>query len=130
MWRSLVARFVRDEEAVGSNPATPTRKQLFRGVFWVGLPAPVPPRAAVGPVRGRDDSDRLGANHYQLFWDINVLPTPLMLRSSDTWLGRGIAQLLDGRDPAPGDGVQRALGRPSKDFTDFARDIAHAVGRR
>ena len=23
-WRSLVARFVRDEEAVGSNPATPT----------------------------------------------------------------------------------------------------------
>ncbi len=24
MWRSLVARFVRDEEAVGSNPATPT----------------------------------------------------------------------------------------------------------
>ena len=25
VWRSLVARFVRDEEAVGSNPATPTR---------------------------------------------------------------------------------------------------------
>lgn len=24
MWRSLVARFVRDEEVVGSNPATPT----------------------------------------------------------------------------------------------------------
>ncbi len=24
VWRSLVARFVRDEEAVGSNPATPT----------------------------------------------------------------------------------------------------------
>ena len=24
MWRSLVARLVRDEEAVGSNPATPT----------------------------------------------------------------------------------------------------------
>ncbi len=23
-WRSLVARFVRDEEAVGSNPAAPT----------------------------------------------------------------------------------------------------------
>jgi hypothetical protein len=26
VWRSLVARFVRDEEVVGSNPATPTRK--------------------------------------------------------------------------------------------------------
>jgi hypothetical protein len=26
VWRSLVARFVRDEEAVGSNPATPTNK--------------------------------------------------------------------------------------------------------
>ncbi len=25
VWRSLVARFVRDEEVVGSNPATPTR---------------------------------------------------------------------------------------------------------
>ena len=25
VWRSLVARFVRDEEAVGSNPATPTQ---------------------------------------------------------------------------------------------------------
>ena len=24
MWRSLVARFVRDEEAAGSNPVTPT----------------------------------------------------------------------------------------------------------
>jgi hypothetical protein len=26
VWRSLVARFVRDEEVVGSNPATPTQK--------------------------------------------------------------------------------------------------------
>ena len=29
VWRSLVARFVRDEEAVGSNPATPTRSPPF-----------------------------------------------------------------------------------------------------
>jgi hypothetical protein len=29
VWRSLVARFVRDEEAVGSNPATPTQKRLL-----------------------------------------------------------------------------------------------------
>jgi hypothetical protein len=27
VWRSLVARFVRDEEAVGSNPATPTSQE-------------------------------------------------------------------------------------------------------
>jgi hypothetical protein len=27
VWRSLVARFVRDEEAVGSNPATPTQAE-------------------------------------------------------------------------------------------------------
>ena len=25
MWRSLVARFVRDEEVAGSNPVTPTQ---------------------------------------------------------------------------------------------------------
>jgi hypothetical protein len=31
VWRSLVARFVRDEEAVGSNPATPTLKSLVAG---------------------------------------------------------------------------------------------------
>jgi hypothetical protein len=43
---------------------------------------------------------------------------------------RWVAQLLDGRNPSPADGVQRALGRPPKDFTGFARDIAHAVGRR
>ena len=38
MWRSLVARFVRDEEAVGSNPATPTgnrRDRLVPAIFWV-----------------------------------------------------------------------------------------------
>ena len=36
MWRSLVARFVRDEEAAGSNPVTPTTKNP--GLFpWVLL---------------------------------------------------------------------------------------------
>ncbi|MCU1403453.1 MAG: hypothetical protein QOD27_1804 [Microbacteriaceae bacterium] len=36
VWRSLVARFVRDEEVVGSNPATPTQSQgplLLEGVL-------------------------------------------------------------------------------------------------
>jgi hypothetical protein len=32
VWRSLVARFVRDEEVVGSNPATPTAKGLVTGL--------------------------------------------------------------------------------------------------
>ena len=30
VWRSLVARFVRDEEVVGSNPATPTDEKCRR----------------------------------------------------------------------------------------------------
>jgi hypothetical protein len=35
VWRSLVARFVRDEEVVGSNPATPTAKVLLaRPLTW------------------------------------------------------------------------------------------------
>jgi hypothetical protein len=33
VWRSLVARFVRDEEVVGSNPATPTRQSADQGQF-------------------------------------------------------------------------------------------------
>ena len=40
VWRSLVARFVRDEEVVGSNPATPTRiirGQGLRSGTWVGV---------------------------------------------------------------------------------------------
>src|SRR5690349_4609633 len=32
VWRSLVARFVRDEEVVGSNPATPTLSKQFRAL--------------------------------------------------------------------------------------------------
>jgi hypothetical protein len=38
--------------------------------------------------------------------------------------------VLDGRNASIADGVQRALGRPPRDFTDFARDIAPALGRR
>jgi hypothetical protein len=43
VWRSLAARFVRDEEAAGSNPATPTMKLqvavLFRDEFRLPIPA-------------------------------------------------------------------------------------------
>ena len=41
VWRSLVARFVRDEEAVGSNPATPTvnrRDRLVPAILYVHRP--------------------------------------------------------------------------------------------
>jgi hypothetical protein len=41
VWRSLVARFVRDEEVVGSNPATPTASVQISGSdqqFWVRRP--------------------------------------------------------------------------------------------
>jgi len=34
------------------------------------------------------------------------------------------AQVLDGRNAYVTDGVQRALGRPPKDFADYARDAA------
>jgi uncharacterized protein YbjT (DUF2867 family) len=34
------------------------------------------------------------------------------------------AQVLDGRNTYLGDGVQRALGRPPRDFADYARDAA------
>ena len=43
VWRSLVARFVRDEEAVGSNPATPTvnrRDRLVPAILYVLIARP------------------------------------------------------------------------------------------
>lgn len=35
------------------------------------------------------------------------------------------ATVLDGRNASLTDGVQRALGRPAKDFADYARDVAN-----
>jgi hypothetical protein len=35
-----------------------------------------------------------------------------------------IAGVLDGRNAYLSDGVQRALGRPPRDFADFVRDAA------
>jgi hypothetical protein len=37
-----------------------------------------------------------------------------------------IADVLDGRNATLVEGVQQALGRPPKDFADFARDAAAA----
>jgi hypothetical protein len=33
-------------------------------------------------------------------------------------------EVLDGRNAHLADGVQRALGRPPRDFADYARDVA------
>ncbi|HEY8547105.1 MAG TPA: NmrA family NAD(P)-binding protein [Acidimicrobiales bacterium] len=41
-------------------------------------------------------------------------------------LGYLFTEILDGRNAGLTDGVQRALGRPPKDFADFARDAAAA----
>src|SRR5699024_5810093 len=57
VWRSLVARFVRDEEVVGSNPATPTKRSR-------GTAEPVPrhstSRTPTGrsPYRGASEPNR------------------------------------------------------------------------
>ncbi len=32
--------------------------------------------------------------------------------------------VLDGRNASLGDGVERVLGRPARDFVDYARDTA------
>ncbi len=34
--------------------------------------------------------------------------------------------VLDGRNAVLGDGVQRVLGRPARDFTEYVRDAAKA----
>ena len=58
MWRSLVARFVRDEEAVGSNPATPTgnrRDRLVPAIFYRSALLELTTRCGVAPqISGRE----------------------------------------------------------------------------
>jgi uncharacterized protein YbjT (DUF2867 family) len=49
------------------------------------------------------------------------LPAPLV-----TFLGELFGQLLDGRNAAVSEGVREALGRPPRDFADFAREAAAA----
>ncbi|CAK6690045.1 hypothetical protein ICNINCKA_00729 [Synechococcus sp. CBW1107] len=41
-----------------------------------------------------------------------------------THLAELLSEVLDGRSSHLGDGVQRALGRPARDFADYARDTA------
>ena len=58
VWRSLVARFVRDEEAVGSNPATPTgnrRDRLVPAIFYRSALLELTTRCGVAPqISGRE----------------------------------------------------------------------------
>src|SRR5664279_6244520 len=57
MWRSLVARFVRDEEVVGSNPAIPTLQLTTvagaRAVAGPPRPCQLPGSAPARPLRPR-----------------------------------------------------------------------------
>ena len=39
-------------------------------------------------------------------------------------LGYLFGTVLDGRNATPADGVRRALGRPPRDFADYARSAA------
>ena len=55
VWRSLVARFVRDEEVVGSNPATPTSRPVSLQVRDTGRGRPRrPARAGRGARRSQE----------------------------------------------------------------------------
>jgi hypothetical protein len=73
VWRSLVARFVRDEEAVGSNPATPTQirrnqrlslGQARRLRLTVDSPSPLGQVAVADLTRvgAKQQRDEFGAN--------------------------------------------------------------------
>ena len=47
-----------------------------------------------------------------------------MPEADATHLAELLTEVLDGRSSHLGDGVQRALGRPARDFADYARDTA------
>ena len=47
-----------------------------------------------------------------------------MPEADATHLAELLSEVLDGRSSHLGDGVQRALGRPARDFADYARDTA------
>lgn len=49
---------------------------------------------------------------------------PLRLGSRSWLMGYLFSMVLDGRNARFTAGVERALGRPPRDFTDFAREVA------
>ena len=55
VWRSLVARLVRDEEVAGSNPVIPTVTETppFRAGFLLCLVGGVAVYGGLGPTRAR-----------------------------------------------------------------------------
>ena len=84
VWRSLVARFVRDEEAVGSNPATPTRQKARskapspHGNFDLAF------RFSGGPIRS-------GSIRYVRAYEHHPQPPVRAASSAGTPLGAGPA---------------------------------------
>ncbi|NSC21620.1 NmrA family transcriptional regulator [Streptomyces albus subsp. chlorinus] len=61
----------------------------------------------------------LGPEEYGAWLAGQGLPADLV-----AFLGGLFGQLLDGRNAAVSDGVREVLGRPPRDFTDFAREAA------
>ncbi len=62
MWRSLVARFVRDEEVAGSNPVTPTRSEVRYPILRLGfLPGTAAKYSSGSPIEAVPQSFERGA---------------------------------------------------------------------
>ena len=82
MWRSLVARFVRDEEVAGSNPVIPTlclallRRGQTRFPGSVVLPPPCSPEVASSAVLARRILLRRGPSAVLARRDPAVMPPP------------------------------------------------------
>ena len=77
VWRSLVARFVRDEEAVGSNPATPTgnrRDRLVPAIFYRSAFRGLAARFGVAP--------QISGCHKACLISDTCTPRPLTVRAA------------------------------------------------
>ena len=77
VWRSLVARFVRDEEAVGSNPATPTgnrRDRLVPAIFYRSAFRGLAARFGVAP--------HISGCHEAFLISDTCTPRPLTVRAA------------------------------------------------
>jgi uncharacterized protein YbjT (DUF2867 family) len=85
------------------------------GLFLESVQAGEVARASGRPIRYVPVS----LEDYATLLTDNQVPADFVKMLTDVF-----AQVLDGHNAYLSDGVQRALGRPARDFTDFARDAA------
>ena len=71
VWRSLVARFVRDEEVAGSNPVTPTRESPGQTLIRTNETRPWP----FAGRSGRSNSGALASGPWARLWEGAVVRT-------------------------------------------------------